>query len=225
VSSIDASVAEINRAVAKGHKGVVLPPIPQLLRKDAAHVNDPQRDPIWRAIEEAGVPLCIHASESDELQMAPYEGYTPAVSDAFRAITRPTTQATIVGNMLMSRALRNFPKMKMVFAESGLGWIVFALELSDHQFERLDLHKRGYDLIPSDVFKRQCFLTSWYDRDALVHAKGHVGADHILWSTNFPLTTSTWPNSRNTIARCFEGVADGEREQMLWGNAAKLYRL
>ncbi len=225
VASVESAVNEIRRAVGRGHKGVVFPPIPQLLRPDSPHINDPQYDPLWHALEDLAVPLCMHASESEELQMEPYEGYSPAVAGAYRAITRPTTLSTIVGNMNMSRALRTFPKLKVIYAESGLGWIVFALELADHQFERMGLNQRGYDLLPSEVFKRQGFVTGWYDRDSLHHARAHVGAGNILWSTNFPLATSTWPNSRDSIARCFDGIAAADREQMLWGNAASLYRL
>ena len=53
----------------------------------------------------------------------------------------------------------------------------------------------------------------------------HVGAEHILWSTNFPLTTSTWPRTQETIHQCFQGVSAETREKVLWKNAASLYRL
>jgi predicted TIM-barrel fold metal-dependent hydrolase len=53
----------------------------------------------------------------------------------------------------------------------------------------------------------------------------HVGADHILWSTNFPLATSTWPRTRETITHCFQAVPAETREKVLWKNAASLYRL
>jgi predicted TIM-barrel fold metal-dependent hydrolase len=49
--------------------------------------------------------------------------------------------------------------------------------------------------------------------------------NNILWSTNFPQSTSTWPESRQAIARCFEGVPENERKQVLVDNAAKLYKI
>ena len=52
---------------------------------------------------------------------------------------------------------------------------------------------------------------------------GYVGEDHILWSTNLPLATSTWPRTRETVERCFRGVTDTVREKILWNNAAGLY--
>jgi hypothetical protein len=40
-----------------------------------------------------------------------------------------------------------------------------------------------------------------------------------------PVANSTWPRTQETIARCFQDVSDAEREQVLWRNAAELYRL
>jgi len=53
----------------------------------------------------------------------------------------------------------------------------------------------------------------------------HVGIDRILWATNYPLATSTWPRTRDVIARCFQGVSEDQREAVLWRNAAALYGL
>jgi predicted TIM-barrel fold metal-dependent hydrolase len=73
------------------------------------------------------------------------------------------------------------------------------------------------------MFKRQCFFTAWYDR--LASSVRHIGADNILWATNFPLAGSTWPNSLEFIERCFDGVPDADARKILWESAAALYRI
>ena len=77
---------------------------------------------------------------------------------------------------------------------------------------------------PSELFRRQCYLTGWFDKTGL-QTRYYIGLDNLLWATNFPLATSTWPTSRDIIGRCFEGVSDDERRRVLVGNAAKLYKL
>jgi predicted TIM-barrel fold metal-dependent hydrolase len=220
---VQSSVKEITRAVAKGHKGVVFPAIPQHLRNGLPHIYDREYDPVWQTCEDLGVPVCFHSGSSPELQLQPYEGFSPATAAAFRSITRPASNSTIVGNMLMSRAIIDHPNLKVVFAESGLGWIVFSLEMADHQFERVGLRGIGYKHLPSDLFRRQCYLTGWYDDASLHHALRHIGADSILWSTNFPLATSSWPNSQDVIAKNFNTVPKDDADRILWGNAGKLY--
>ena len=33
----------------------------------------------------------------------------------------------------------------------------------------------------------------------------------------------SWPNTQQSIERCFRGVDEQTRDQILWGNAASLY--
>jgi len=83
--------------------------------------------------------------------------------------------------------------------------------------------KEGYDLSPSQLFRRQCYLNAWYD--PVARSIAYIGPKDIVWSTNMPQATSTWPKTRETIERCFTGIAAEDREQVLWRNAAALSRL
>ena len=59
--------SEIRRAVDKGHRGVVMPSVPMMLR-ELPHVNEPHYDPIWATCQELDVPLCFHAGASRKLR-------------------------------------------------------------------------------------------------------------------------------------------------------------
>jgi uncharacterized protein len=220
---VEATVNEIKRAVAKGHTGVIYPSVPMMLR-DVPHINEAVYDPIWATCQDLEVPVCFHAGASRAIQFPPYAGFSPQLSAAMEAITRPVSSVLVVANFLYSRILFRFPKLKVVFAETSLAWGAYEMELADHQFERQRLHTEGYDMKPSELFRRQCYLTGWFDKTGL-QTRYYIGLDNLLWATNFPLATSTWPTSRDIIGRCFEGVSDDERRQVLVGNAAKLYKL
>ncbi len=73
------------------------------------------------------------------------------------------------------------------------------------------------------MFRRQCYLTAWYN-PVKINAR-HIGTDRILWATNFPTTNSTWPDSRQFAEKCLAGMRAREQEQILRGNAAKLYKI
>jgi predicted TIM-barrel fold metal-dependent hydrolase len=219
----EAAASEIKRAVAKGHKGVIFPSVPMMLR-DVPHINEPVYDPIWQACQDLDIPVCFHAGASRAIQFPPYQGFSSELSAAMEAITRPVSSVLVVANFLYSRILFRFPKLKVVFAETSLAWGAYELELADHQFERQRLHTEGYEMKPSELFHRQCYLTGWFDTTGL-RTRHYIGLDNLLWSTNFPQATSTWPNSREVIGRCFEGLPDQERRQVLIDNAAKLYKL
>src|SRR5437016_14648296 len=84
--------------------------------------------------------------------------------------------------------------------------------------------KTAYEMTPSEMFHRQCYMTGWYDRSA-IEARQYLGVDNVMWETNFPQATSTWPTTRDRIAQSFQSVPEDERAKMLWGNAAQLYKL
>jgi predicted TIM-barrel fold metal-dependent hydrolase len=224
LTSIDDAVAEVRRATGRGHRGVVLPAIPAAIA-DLPHINDAGWDPLWATIAEAGVPLCFHAGAPGPIQIAPDERLSPRLADAFRAITRPASHIPVMVNFLVSRILLRHPDLRVVFAESALGWAAYLLEFTDHQFHEDSVARtEEYALTPSEMFKRQCYLTAWYDRTG-VRTRHHIGVENIMWGTNFPLTTSSWPDTREFVARGLEGVPDEERRRMLWENAAQLYKL
>jgi len=219
----EAAAQEIRRAVAMGHRGVIYPPVPMELR-DVPHVNEPEYEPLWSTCEELGVPLCIHAGSSRRGQFAPYSGFSPTLAAALGGLTQPSSTAFVLVNLVLSRILLRHPGLKVVFAESGLGWAAYLLEYADHQFEKDRLPREGYDLTPSQQFRRQCYLTASYECDSL-QTRGYIGTERILWSTSFPQANSTWPDTQRMAERSFREIPEDERRQMASGNAAALFRV
>ena len=219
ISPIEAAVAEIKRAVGKGHRGVVFPAVPMHLR-DVPHINSLDYDPIWATCQELEVPLCFHAGSAPQLQFPPAPTLSPAMAAALRAVTRPASAVFDFVNILFSRILLRFPSLRVIFAESSIGWGTFLLEYADHQYEQ---DHCDYGLKPSEMFRRQCYLTAWYD--PVKSNASHIGTDNIMWATKFPRANSSWPDSRAFIDKCFAGMSEKERSQILWGNAARLYKI
>ncbi len=220
---VDAVVKEIRRGVANGHRGVIYPSIPMELR-DVPHINDAIYDPIWSTCQELAVPVCFHAGASSKIQIPAYEGYSPTLAAAVQAITRPASSVSVLVNLLISKILMRYPRLNVVLAESGLGWGAYLLEYTDFQATGDQLPQNGYDLMPSELFKRQCYLVGWYDKASL-RVRRYVGTENILWSSQFPQVTSTWPKTKEALARSFDGVDEGDKQKILWQNAAKLYKI
>jgi uncharacterized protein len=216
---VEAAVAEIQRSVRQGHRGVVFPAIPMHLR-DVPHINSPEYDPIWATCQDFDVPLCFHAGSSSQLQFPVAPVLSPQLAVAMRSVTRAASAVFDLVNVLFSRILLRFPRLKVVFAGSTIGWGTFLLEYADHQYAQ---DHCNYELKPSEMFRRQCYLTAWYDR-LEINAR-HIGIGNILWATNFPSANSTWPDSQKFIGTCMAGMSDAERHQILWENAARLYKV
>lgn len=220
ISPINAAVKEIHRAVGRGHRGVIFSAAPMQLRA-LPHINAADYDPIWAACEALGVPLCFRAGATPALFQFPLPpNLAPELGAAMAAATRAASAVFDLTNLLFSRILLRFPKLKVVFAESGIGWGTYLLEYADHQYGQ---DHCDYPLKPSEMFHRQCYLTTCYD-EVKLNAR-HIGAERILWSSHFPAANSTWPDSQRFVTNCFAGVSDGERRRVLSDNAAELYKI
>jgi predicted TIM-barrel fold metal-dependent hydrolase len=220
---MERTVAEIRRAAGRGHKGVIYPASPMELR-DVPHINEPAYDPLWAVCQDLGVPLCFHAGASAKIQMRPGDAFAPAVADAFSDVVRSVSSIAVLANFLLARVLDRFPKLKVVFAESSIGWGAYEIEYADYQSAADGLPSEGYALKPSELFQRQCYFTCCYDRQS-VRARKYLGSKNILWSSHFPLTGSSWPNTGQQVEQTFAGVPENERQWMRWENAADLYSL
>jgi predicted TIM-barrel fold metal-dependent hydrolase len=219
----EATVSEIRRAVGRGHRGVVFPSVPMELR-EVPHVNEPDYDPVWSICEELGVPLCLHAGASQAIQVPVPAGFSTARAAAFQSVTRQASSISILVHLLISRILMRHPSLKVVFSESSLSWGAYQVEFADQQFKEDGLMLEGYDLKPSEMFQRQCYFTGWYGR-AGIETRDIIGIENIMWGTNFPRSTSTWPHTQDELAEALRGVPEPERDRILFKNAAELYKV
>lgn len=75
---------------------------------------------------------------------------------------------------------------------------------------------------PSDYFKTNIYASFMDDPIGLKHTD-LIGADNYMWSNDYPHWESSWPRSREYIARNFQGIASDIQRKITWDNAKNLY--
>src|ERR1043166_6742441 len=222
----EARVAEVKRAVTKGHRGIVMLAEPSSTVPGFKHISDPYWYPLWAVCEELGVPVHIHASAGlgDKLAVPRWEGYTPRHFHS--AFTTPcgAWPAQLVPNLIFSGVLGRFPQLKWVFAETGIGSINYVREACDYEWERRRLWTDGFLQRPSEIVTRQIFVNFWFERSG-IQMRHQIGIDNIMWESDYPHISSTYPQSWDFVSRTVEGVPAEEQKKLLWENAARLYGL
>jgi predicted TIM-barrel fold metal-dependent hydrolase len=156
--------------------------------------------------------------------MPQWQGYTRRQSHCVSTLRNFCTATQIVSYLIFSGMLEKFPRLNWVFAETGLGWVTSVLEACDHEWEKRHLWSEGVVTRPSDLFRRQIFVDFWFETVG-IQLRDYIGVDNILWESDFPHITSTYPNSWDAVEHSLSGVAPGDREKVLFRNAARLYRL
>ncbi len=225
VGSIEMAAAEARRAVGRGHKGLIMPAQPSQTNPAVPHLYKQEWDPLWAAIEELAVPVCFHAGSAPSVLFDISPTYDAITAAAFDNVRLSAGSAALINGMVLSGILYRFPKLEVVFPASAIDYVPFALEALDHQWERQLLAKNdGLTQRPSEIFHRQCYVTTWKEKVGLRNRR-YIGADRILWESEFPRASSTYPQTAQLIENNFSEVPGQEREQILWRNAARLYKL
>jgi predicted TIM-barrel fold metal-dependent hydrolase len=75
---------------------------------------------------------------------------------------------------------------------------------------------------PSDYIRSNVRITFMSDKLAM-RMRDSAGVDTLMWASDYPHGESTFPHSREIIARQLAGIPDDERERMLYGNTARMY--
>jgi predicted TIM-barrel fold metal-dependent hydrolase len=226
LSPIETIVAEVERAVKGGHKGINMLGHPGISVKGLKNLSDPFWYPLWNACQDLGVGIHLHASAglSGTLTLPHWNGYTQRQSHCVSTLPNFCTATQIIPYLIFSGVLERFPRLNWIFAETGLGWVSSVLEACDCEWERRHLWSEGILTRPSQLFRRQIYVDFWFETVG-VEMREFIGIDNILWESDFPHITSTYPNSWEAVEHSLAGVPLDERDKILFRNAIRLYRL
>ena len=116
-----------------------------------------------------------------------------------------------------------FPELDVVFAEVDFGWVPYVKEQIDNNYQRLEpVSHFGLQMLPSEYVDRHFHFGYMTDTFGL-QQRHYVGAERILWSSDYPHISADWPNSWRTIQASFSGISPAERRLILAANAQRLY--
>lgn len=214
----EAAVKEIERNIARGVRAITLPEEPSHLGYGLPSYYSDFWDPIWRILEESGVPACMHIGSSGWKPFTPPE----ARFDLSIALGFVPTITHSVG-MAFGPVPRKFPNIKIVYSEGGIGWVPIALERADSRFELHHSWSGADDLKPSEVFKRNFWFCMMPDEELGIAQRGSIGVDRILWETDYPHANCPWPGTRKIAGELLEGVPQDEVEKIAYRNAEELF--
>ena len=203
--------AEIDRVIDRpGIRGVVMGCYP-----NGTLSIEPEDDKVWSALAERGVPLSIHVSLSNSMPRA-HRAKLPGYGRFFDAPNRMI-------EMIFSGVFNRFPDLDVVFAEVDCGWVPYVKEQIDNNYRRLDPVSRfGLHGLPSEYIDRHFHFAYITDTFGL-RVRADIGAERILWSSDYPHISADWPHSWRTIQASLSGVSPADARLILAGNAERLY--
>ena len=218
------AVEELHWATQQGMKGISFAFPQQFGYPD---ICDPAWDVLWAALQEADLPLHLHIGSGGSMGLgAPvWAGHTdPMLRLSETSVKAISANTSVAATLLFSGIFERFPNLKVMFAESGVGWIAYLLDIADHQWERQRMFKHGMPTPPSELFRQHCYANFWFE-----HVGDEVrrlpGLANITWLSDFPHPTSTYPTSWDYIDRSLADCTAEQRQMILVDTARRLYHL
>ncbi len=163
------------------------------------------------------MPLCLHFGSGGPPTVAAEAPFTTAI-----ALFGLNSQMATV-DLVNTRIFERFPRLKVALSEGGIGWMPYILERMDYTWERHRYYTGMADARkPSDIFATNIFGCFIYDEAGLANIE-RIGADNIMFESDYPHSDSNWPHTRKMLAEALAHVPDEVARKIAEDNARRVF--
>ena len=221
------AVAELEWALERGAKTVLVRPGPVAGFRGPQSPFLPDADPFWAAIEQVGIPVMLHASDSGYQKFAnEWNGagaageLRPFEQDLFGHVSqnhRPIMDT--ISSAVCHGMLARFPGVRLGSIENGGVWMTRLVEdLMDGYGKMPHLFQEH----PLETLRRALYVAPYWEEplEPLVEA---IGLDHILFNSDWPHPEGLAdPVEYALFARDEAGLPEADVARIMGGNMYEL---
>ena len=193
-------------------------------------LNHPDYDPFWAAAAELGCPIGVHPSPHGDMvnacrMLGLADGVTnPSDGLALRqGLTNAIDLQMATAYFTLGGICERHPELRVAFLEGTGGWMVPMLERFDHQFKIFG--SRDQRTLPSELFARQCMVSFDPDEVTLAFTAEHLGADKILWASDYPHPDAKIPGVVKELEEAVSSLPEESRRLVMGATARRFYDL
>jgi predicted TIM-barrel fold metal-dependent hydrolase len=247
VWDMELTVQEMARLRSRGITGFTLSDKPHLV--GLPDLDGPYFAPMWAAGNEMGAVFNFHigsgvgptpddpvisemvrtgnpvAHPNPELY---WESFGPQRRLAILATQFYMSNARMVINFCMSGFFDRYPGIKILSAESGIGWVPFVLEAMEYQLDEMVTDRAEVALQkrrPTEYFRDHMAVTFWFERSGPANLIDAIGVNNVMVETDIPHPTCIYPAARERLARAVAGLDPPTRRRVLQDNAIEFFGL
>jgi len=212
---------EAARAAELGLVGVLVRPN----HLGDVYLDHAEFDPLYDILEETGLVLGVHEAlgvRGPTIGRDRFETFA-----ARHACSHPLEQMAAAAALLLGGVCERHPTLRIAFLESGTGWLPYWLARLDEHREWMETTECStLSLAPSEYFARQCVISSDPEDTLAGFVIDRVGADHVMWASDFPHPDAAFPDALEQFLARLVGVdLDVDVRRVLWDTPLAFYRL
>jgi predicted TIM-barrel fold metal-dependent hydrolase len=185
---LDDGIAELELALARGARAVLVRPAPVAGATGPRSPFLPEFDPFWARVQEAGVLVALHASDSGyqdylntwEGSSGEYVAFRPKtfayVADGGRTIQDALASAICHG------MLDRFPDVHLISVENGGSWVGLLARNLQTAWKKMP---KEFPTHPLEVLRRNVWINPFWE-DSLDEVIELMGADRVCFGSDYP---------------------------------------
>ncbi|CAM3209511.1 putative TIM-barrel fold metal-dependent hydrolase [Williamsia muralis] len=184
---VDEARRELEYLVDNGAKVVLIKPAPVNGYRGWRSPALPEFDPFWKDVEDAGMPVVLHASQPplDEYinKWEPPSTNNFMTMSSFRWLALGHREISdMLGSLICHGTLTRFPKLRIASVENGSAWIHPLFH------DLADLNKKMPQNFPEDpleVFRRNVWVSPFWE-GSVSDVVETVGWDKVMFGSDYP---------------------------------------
>ncbi len=190
------------------------------------NLGDPEYDPLYESLVEHGIVLAVHEGlglRGETIGSDRFDRFAPR-----HALSHPMEQMAAMASLVLDGALERHPDLCVAFLESGTGWLPYWLaRLDDHREWLAESECKGLSLGASEYFARQCVISSDPEDPLAAWTATQVGADHMVWASDFPHPDAEFPGAVDEFVEKARGAGmpDTALTEIFWSTPLEFYDL
>jgi predicted TIM-barrel fold metal-dependent hydrolase len=234
---IEQAVTDIQWAKEHGLGGIMMPG----LLPGGTFFFDPKLDPIWKAIEETGLPISQHGGTGSPAYSPP--GMAAILTLAYE---HAFFSGRSLWQMIVGGVFDRFPGLKMAFVETEVHWIGPALQHFDTRIKMGDdwtafasflQRERAFSRLPSEYWATNCYagISPFHPNQLPMEKFGSgytpaneefaIRSDNSMFGVDYPHFESIYPSTVDQVEALVNepSMTEADVQNVLFNNAAELY--
>jgi predicted TIM-barrel fold metal-dependent hydrolase len=168
------------------------------------------QDPVWEAVEEAGLPVSHHIGEF------PLSSEYNSTTIGF--LHNVATFREMFGKYIFGGVLDRHQGVRVGWFEGGVNWVVSAIqdaEHADHSYR----HMHNWDVQHDVKWYWENHMSASFMVDPLgMELIDRIGVDRVMWSSDYPHNESTFGYSKQSLDTVVKAVGKETAGKVVGGN-------
>ena len=184
---VEKAIEELEWCLDRGARCILIRPAPAWGLRGPRSPGLPEFDPFWARVQEAGVLVGMHSSDSGYADLVSiWEGKTEFLPFKPNPLRLLVMQNRAISDMMTAMvchgAFTRFPDLRIATIENGGTWVAPLLEKFESIYKKMP---RDFPEHPVEAFRRNVYVNPFWE-DALEGLIDIMSPDRLLFGSDYP---------------------------------------